>query len=174
MRVVCWLRPEGPAYAYGTMNDRFSVWLRNLSDIRLGAVLLFASFAVNAPLVFLTEALPTSVGEAGPLAAEHMDILARLFLGCVIAPPIETALFQFLPVFLLRRRLGLRWPLVLIASATLFAAAHTYSLHYIVFGFLVGLVFAYGFSVKDRPDDSPFLLVCIVHGLRNAVVSSIL
>jgi hypothetical protein len=153
------------------MNDRLSAWLRNMSDIRLGALLLFASFAVNAPLVIFMEAHPLPVDAAGPIATQSMNVFGRLFVGSVVAPLIETALFQFAPVLLLRRRLGVRWPLVLMASATLFAAAHTYSLHYIVFGFLVGLVLAYGFAVRDKPGDSPFVLVCTVHGLRNAVVS---
>ncbi len=156
------------------MNDRFSTWLRSMSNVRLGAVLLFASFAVNAPLVFFAELPPISGADAGPNEMmQSMSIGTRLFYGSIVVPLFETALFQLGPVLLLRRLLRVRWALVILASATLFAAGHMYSGQYMAFAFLVGLVFAYGFSIRDDQVDRAFVLVAVVHGLRNAVVSLI-
>lgn len=146
-----------------------SVWLRTLSPMSFALALLAASFVVVAPLAVAGELFPAFVLGPGPSTMQSSGLFGRLVLGSIVAPPVETAIFQWAPVRLLQGRLGLPWPLVLVASATLFAASHYYSLGYIAFAFLVGLVLAYGFAVRNRPQDNPFMLVCIVHAIRNAV-----
>jgi len=102
-----------------------------------------------------------------------MGLVAQLVIGSAIAPLIETGLFQSLPIRVLRGRFNLGWAPVLLTSATLFAAAHTYSVVYVVEAFLIGLVLAYAYAIKHEPTDRPFLLVFLVHAVRNGVVSLI-
>jgi hypothetical protein len=89
----------------------------------------------------------------------------------VITPLVETALFQWAPIRLLRTWLKLPTLLAVCTSAALFAVAHTYSIGYVLFTFFVGLVLAYGFVLKDYRGGMAYLLICIVHALRNAIAS---
>ncbi|HEY1394330.1 MAG TPA: CPBP family glutamic-type intramembrane protease [Methylibium sp.] len=156
------------------MTDKLSTWLRSLHPPVFVLALLFASYAVVLPLAFLQTAAPSLELGPGPANMQTMSLPWRLLLGSLVSPLLETALFQWAPIRLLRsRKLTLPWPAVLFVSAALFAAGHTYSTGYVVFAFLIGLVFAYGYAALD---DEPrgmraFVLVCLVHALRNGIAS---
>jgi len=135
-------------------------------------VVVLASFAVVVPVAVTTILMwhPSEPGP-GPESLRSMGLIGRLAIGSVVAPLIETGLFQSIPIRVLRGRIGLTWPTVVCTSAALFAAGHTYSAAYVIHSFLVGLVLAYAYAVKEAPADHPFLLVFLVHAVRNGVAS---
>lgn len=59
-----------------------------------------------------------------------------LGLASLVAPLVETAIFQWVPI----RKLGLRWYWGVLLSASMFGVSHWYSLSYMLAAFLVGLV----------------------------------
>ncbi|WP_261544056.1 CPBP family glutamic-type intramembrane protease [Burkholderia multivorans] len=102
------------------------------------------------------------------------DLATRLLLGSLIAPIVETFLFQWLPIRMLRRVFKARTWLAVSASTLAFAAAHGYSLLYVVVALWGGLVFAAVFVLRDYPGGHPFWVVAIAHAARNALASSVL
>lgn len=134
-------------------------------------VIWFLSYAVLLPLIVLdTMVVSDALHQAGgPTNLPAFGMAGRLIVGSIIAPLVETAIFQWAPIRLLRTWLKLPAALAVGVSAILFGAAHTYSIGYVVFTFFIGLVLAYGFAVRDYPGGKPYLLICIVHALRNAV-----
>ena len=156
------------------MKDALSTWLRSIHSFWFVLLILAATYAVVIPVALLSAVLPSAALGPGPPSMHSYGLLGRLALGSLIAPLAETALFQWMPIRLLRRKLRLPWPIVVLTSAALFGATHTYSLGYVIFAFLVGLVLAYAFAVRSEPERSPFLLVAIVHAIRNAIATLLL
>jgi uncharacterized protein len=153
------------------MNDAVTVWLRRLNPVWFVLLLLVATYVVVLPVPLLELVFPKfQLGEGAASLKVH-GIVGRLILGSIIAPIFETALFQALPIYLLRGKFGVSWPVVLIASAGLFGASHWYSAAYIIFAFLIGMILAYGYAVRRSDGGRPFILITVVHGLRNGVAS---
>jgi hypothetical protein len=134
-------------------------------------VILFLSYVVLLPLVLLDTVVDSQALHmgGGPKNLPLFGLGGRLILGSLIAPLVETAIFQWAPIRVLRTWLRLPLPLAVFASAALFGIAHTYSVGYVVFTFFVGLVLAWGFAAKDYRGGWAYLLICVVHALRNAI-----
>lgn len=145
------------------MRDPFSRWLRRRNPVSFIAILLVATYA--AAMVGFS-VLPTEpVG--GPVSLSTMSLGWRLVLASLVAPLVETAIFQWVPI----RKLGLRWYWGVFLSALMFGLSHWYSLSYMLATFMVGLVFAYGFAARDAATGKPFLLVAVTHAVHNGVAS---
>ena len=148
-----------------------SAWLARLHPIAFVYLIWFMTYAVLLPLVALDNVVVSDAlhQSGGPTNLPMFGMMGRLLVASVLTPVVETALFQWLPIRLLSNWLKLPRALAVFASAALFGAAHTYSIGYVVYTFTIGLVLAYGFVSRDRPGGRPYLLICIVHALRNAV-----
>ncbi len=134
-------------------------------------VVLILTYGVLMPLIYLDSLQPHEALhiEGGPSNMPAFGLARRLVLGSFVVPAIETAMFQWLPLRLLRNGLKLpSWAAIAI-SAALFGAAHGYSSGYVVFTFMVGLVLAWAFVARDYDGGRAYLWVGVVHALRNAV-----
>lgn len=156
------------------MSDWLSNWLRTIHPVWFVLVLLTATYVAVVPLELLRFVMPDFSNRNRPAYISSLGLPGRLLIGSVIAPMVETALFQWAPTRLLHGKFQLPWCYVIFSSASFFAVSHWYSLSYVFFAFLVGLVLAYGFAVRDAPKGRPFVLVWLVHGLRNGVASFML
>ncbi len=159
-------------FGYLRMNDRYSNWLREIDPAYFVFVLLVATYVVTAPLVLLQFFVPSLKQPLqDPTFLQSFGLLGRFLLGSIIVPLVETASLQWFPIFLLRDKLGFHWILVIVLSATLFAQCHSYSTYYMIYAFMIGLVLAYGYAVLQETRGRAFLLICLVHGLRNGITS---
>ncbi len=97
------------------------------------------------------------------------NLITLFFTTVIITPIMETFLNQYLPYYLLKKvkYFQERSYLILLASALFFGLLHLYSLFYIIFGFLLGLVFMYGYMVRIKTDNKTFYLIAITHALFN-------
>ena len=57
--------------------------------------------------------------------------------------------------------------LVLLASALFFGLMHFYSLFYIIYGFILGLILMYGYMIRIKTDRKTFFLIAVCHSLLN-------
>lgn len=159
----------GPMARVVSAEDPLATWLRTLGGGAYVLIFLAASWAVVIPFAALAALLPGQEIGSGPLSGISLGLLGRLLVGSIVAPLIETTMCQWAPIRLLRSRLGLPWPVVLLTSAALFAATHPYSIGYVVFALLVGIVLAYCYAVQAEAGRRPFLFTCLVHALRNGI-----
>ena len=150
------------------MNDRLSLWLKGLHPTPFVLLLVSASFVALAPFAFLATVFPVLVPGPGSSVVKY-GAFVQIAVGVVLAPLIETTLFQALPIELLSRKTRVPWQGNVFISSVLFGAAHRYSWGYVLATFFVGLVFAYGYAVRRRERGWPFLLVFAVHALRNSI-----
>lgn len=135
-------------------------------------VVWILSYGVLLPVIYLDSVAPQHAvlhAEGGPANMPAFSLAGRLVLGMIIVPPIETALFQWLPLRLLHTWLKLPGGLAVLASAVLFGVAHGYNSGYVVSTFLIGLVLAWAFLVRDHEGGKAYLWVGVVHALRDAV-----
>jgi hypothetical protein len=98
----------------------------------------------------------------------NADIVLAI-LAVTLGPLFETWLGQSLPYRLLNKvkRLRERQYLILIIAALFFGINHFYSLLYIIFGSVMGVVLMYGYMVRVKTDSNTFYLIAITHSLLN-------
>jgi membrane protease YdiL (CAAX protease family) len=112
------------------------------------------------PLFYLVEKV-FGENNAGP-------DLSKWFLAIVIAPVVETLLFQHSIFKLLQKNEYTRGKaaVYIIFSALLFGLSHTYSFYYIVAAFAGGLVLAYTYYLYHNAKKAFWTTTCI-HSLHN-------
>ncbi len=95
------------------------------------------------------------------------DLFVRFFLLVLIAPFLETLIFQFLIIEGLSK-LKAKPLIVVSVSAALFSLAHGYNVVYIVAVFPAGLLFGYYYYILRTEDKAiAFLSVVALHAAFN-------
>lgn len=91
----------------------------------------------------------------------------QIFLAVILAPLIETLIFQkwvyqllSLVGWLKRNKI-----LIIFISAVLFGMIHFYSLSYVIYNFFAGVLLMFAYIV--RIDRKPYWTVTVLHGLMN-------
>jgi len=102
------------------------------------------------------------------------DLATRLFVGSLVAPLVETFLFQWLPIRVICRVFKASASLAVCASTLAFGAAHGYSPVYVAVALWGGFIFATVFALRDYPGGRPFLVVAGAHAARNTLASIII
>ena len=123
---------------------------------------------VKAILVLTIQLIsPDSLRHPG----DSYSLMRVLIEFIIIAPWLETAIFQVLPIELGFRLNKASNKLILVSvSALLFSLDHLYSLGYLVYSLIMGLVLAsYYVIIKMRTDDvfKSFAFVSFCHLLMN-------
>ncbi len=99
---------------------------------------------------------------------ETRSTYEQFILGVLLAPLLETWLFQFLPNRLLVKLKLYNQFLLILLPAVLFGAMHvTYSLLYGVCMFIFGLILNYFFLRAKGLSKHYFLLTVLLHALYN-------
>jgi hypothetical protein len=107
----------------------------------------------------------------GPVGNPYSDqsLVAIIVLVCIFGPLFETAVFQSLPIHGLIRITKLPKYCIIAISAALFSVSHYFNLSYIVVTFVIGVKFAYAYTIYLSKKQSAFLVVSAIHMLRNFV-----
>ncbi|MGZ2743138.1 CPBP family glutamic-type intramembrane protease [Burkholderia stagnalis] len=100
--------------------------------------------------------------------------MTRLLVGSLAVPMVETFLFQWLPIRLIRRTFKASISLAIGVSTLLFGAAHGYSFLYVAVALWGGFIFATVFVLRDYPGGRPFVVVAGAHAARNTLASIII
>lgn len=91
------------------------------------------------------------------------------FLAIVIAPIVETLIFQYGVFKILQASKFTRdkYGIYIFISALLFGFVHWYSLRYIVFAFSAGLTLGYTYYLYHKRPEKAFWTTTLVHSLHN-------
>lgn len=114
---------------------------------------------VAEPIIMLLVRLTGEIG--GPSALYEINKYVSLLFGTVIAPIIETLIFQFGIINLTRKSSYIREHigLQIFISAAVFGIFHWYSVTYMFVGFLGGLILAYSYIIFEYKKLNPFWYV---------------
>ena len=109
---------------------------------------------------------------AGSLAVE--GVVLELLIAVIVAPLIETLLFQSLIIeivcnFIKRPRKNI-W-ISVIASSLAFSMNHTYSISYMVITFFAGVILAMAYYLGRYRKEGAIVLVYAIHSVYNLLTS---
>jgi membrane protease YdiL (CAAX protease family) len=90
----------------------------------------------------------------------------EFFVACVVAPLLETVLFQQL-LFKLLHRFKLKHIWIVVIGGLMFGFAHSYNVMYVIDAFFGGMILMSCYILRIRKH--PFLITCIVHALFNFI-----
>lgn len=117
---------------------------------------------------------PSEFSAGVPPGIMRQDQMTRLLVGSLAVPMVETFLFQWLPIRLIRRTFKASISLAIGVSTLLFGAAHGYSFLYVAVALWGGFIFATVFVLRDYPGGRPFVVVAGAHAARNTLASIII
>jgi membrane protease YdiL (CAAX protease family) len=109
---------------------------------------------------------------------QHFLFAKKIFYGVLLIPFIETFIFQYLPIELLKLFAKNKEFFITVISGGLFGFAHYFNnrdYFFSIAAFFAGLIFAsiYLYSKKRKDISFPFLLVFSVHSVINLISISI-
>jgi len=98
------------------------------------------------------------------------SIVLDLLIAVIVAPLIETLLFQSLIIEIVCKIIKRPRRNIFVAvmiSSLAFALNHTYSLSYFIFTFFVGVIFALAYYLGRYRKESAIILVFLIHSIYN-------
>ncbi|WJS94594.1 CPBP family intramembrane metalloprotease [Flavobacterium johnsoniae] len=99
---------------------------------------------------------------------DHYTIKEKIVLFIIVAPFIETLLFQY-AVIEISKSIKMALKYCCLVSAFAFAAFHLYNFFYFSYAFVTGLLFAYLYT-RGKNQRSAILLPFIAHVIYNGIV----
>jgi len=130
-------------------------------------IFLFPSVLLGIITTFLP--VPDMTG-----SLETNSVILDLLIAILVAPLIETILFQSLIIEIIckiikRPRKNI-WISVIVSSAA-FALSHTYSVSYIFITFLAGIILALAYYLGRYRKEGAIILVFVIHSGYNLLTS---
>lgn len=99
---------------------------------------------------------------------DHYTFKEKIVLFVIVAPLIETLLFQYL-VIEICKTIKMRLRYCCFISAIIFASFHLYNVFYFLYTFAGGLLFAFLY-LRGKNQKNAILLPLVAHTLYNGIV----
>lgn len=94
-------------------------------------------------------------------------------MGVIIAPILETIIFQATPFYLVEKFVKIKKKLYVYLFLSPILFIHNFSIGYVITSYLVGWVFAFMYYVAYYRKENAIKLVAVIHFLNNLIVYSI-
>ncbi|CAA9198941.1 CPBP family intramembrane glutamic endopeptidase [Flavobacterium collinsii] len=138
---------------------------QDLQQWQLVLVVILINLLNSYTFKVLAEFLGSDLGKG---FNENYTINEKLVLFVIVAPLLETFLFQYAVIEICKsRKIALRYCCLL--SALIFASNHLYNVFYFLFAFAAGMMLA-GLYVTGRSVRNSFLITLITHTIYNGIV----
>lgn len=99
---------------------------------------------------------------------KQSGIIKIILSGIVLAPILETLIFQKLFFDFLKTKIRVRF--IILISALCFGLSHFYDLSYVINTFFIGIILAIAYAFWSSKKISPFWVVVTIHLLHNLIV----
>lgn len=103
---------------------------------------------------------------------KNKNLFYIFIITVVIGPLIETLIFQLgiIEIVLYFKKTKIFEYLAILISSLFFGLTHNYNIYYLIFGTIIGFLFAIIYLVaKKRKDMNPFIVVCLGHAIINLI-----
>ena len=121
---------------------------------------------LETPMSLLIQAFDLDMGDMSQSLLDR-GAAASFTEAVVIAPILETALVQALPIGALRKWTRLSPPMIILLCAVGFGALHTYSVAYQFATFFSGLGLAWIYLARRDGNGRAFTITALVHAAAN-------
>lgn len=128
-------------------------YLQELSTMRFIVTMILLTFLVIVPFLPLFSLYEKYIGEMGkPINIVTATLLWKIIDGSILAPILETLIFQYAIIEILNsiKILKERSIVIVMVSAVLFGISHSYSYLYIFYAFIIGLLLAYSYLIYKK------------------------
>jgi hypothetical protein len=148
--------------------QRLFVWWENLRLVPFMGVTLLFSYVVFIFFIPFSFLLP-------PMASSGEIHFFKIIESIVIAPVIETLIWQAGVIYLLERFITKKITFQVAISSVLFGLSHYYNITYIFFGIYLGIVLSTAFVLYKRKNSwsEAYGTVVLIHVFRNIIAISI-
>ena len=111
-----------------------------------------------------------------PNCLPKLSFIGKIVAGSIFIPLLETFIFQYLIIEFSNNIKLLKNNnfAIIIISAITFGLSHNYSFLYIFYASIIGLFLAYSYIIYKKKNFSPFLIVTLIHSLRNTITTIII
>lgn len=147
-------------------------YLENLSRVKFIFMIVLFTYLVFMPLILLFYLGEKYIGlMGGATNITRSSLLVEGIGVTIVAPILETLIFQYGVIEILNHISYFKGKNLVIAiiSAILFGVVHSYSVLYMFFGFIIGLLLAYSYILYKKKSFSAFWVVFWIHCIRNSI-----
>ncbi|WP_026895490.1 CPBP family intramembrane glutamic endopeptidase [Clostridiisalibacter paucivorans] len=147
-------------------------YLKTLSPVKFIVLIVVFTYLIFIPLIPLFYLYEKYIGSMNaPVSITRTSLLAQFITVSIVAPIIETLIFQYGVIEILSSINYFKGKniIIVIVSALIFGISHSYSVLYIFFGFIIGLLLAYSYILYKKKDFSAFGVVFWIHCIRNFI-----
>lgn len=95
--------------------------------------------------------------------------IKEFFSLLVLAPVLETIIFQMLVYSFLRYILKFRTITILILSAIIFGISHCYDIVYVIVAAVMGFLFMFLYIILNKREFYPLLITILTHSMLNLI-----
>lgn len=149
-----------------TTNSKINIFnckKRNFG-ISLFAILLCIELIYTIVASYISNLIDPQYIDSNPIVNESLEVI--FILSVIIAPIVETFIFQFLIIEILLL-FKVKHFAIIVISGLLFAVAHFYNLAYILAIVFPGLLFAWYYLYLKVHKKNAFLSVTLLHACSN-------
>lgn len=149
-------------------------YFMQLNVIKFIVYISILTYLVVVPYVVIISFFTDNIGESKVLSSNNL--IEIIFVSLIFAPIVETFIYQTIIIQGLRLFTWFRSQPFIVASisALLFGVSHSYSIYYIIFAFLIGLLLAYSYLVYLYRKESSFWVTVAIHFIRNSAMTFII
>jgi uncharacterized protein len=143
---------------------RILIWWGNLQFAPFVLVSLLISYLIFIFYIPVALFLP-------PRASSGEIQFFKIIESIIIAPVIETIIFQAGVIYLIDRFITKKITFQIAISSVFFGAFHNYNITYIFFGVFFGIVLSTAFILYERKNNwnDAYIAVVFIHALRNMI-----
>ncbi|MGM9475030.1 lysostaphin resistance A-like protein [Pedobacter sp. GSP4] len=140
-------------------------WLKRLNGIVLIALAVLVNLCLS--LIFSSISYFFTGKNIAHGVNEGMPISGTFFLAVILAPILETIIFQYAIIETAKNKMPKVYACFL--SALFFGITHLYNFYYFLFAFIAGLLFAYIYTIGNTVMKS-IGYVFTVHVIYNLII----
>ncbi|NFP92699.1 CPBP family glutamic-type intramembrane protease [Clostridium sporogenes] len=146
---------------------KINKFLKNLTYFKFILIITLCTVATSAILGVIDYFF--YIEPSANLVVSESNFISEFILVIIIAPLIETLIFQYSIIKFLRNFNILKNNniIIILISSILFGLSHPYSLTYIINTTILGIFLSYSFVIYENKNESPFWVVCAIHSLKN-------
>lgn len=147
-------------------------YLKKLPTIKFIVMIVLFTYLIFMPLIPLFYLGEKYIGlMGGATTITRSSLLVEGIGVTIVAPILETLIFQYGVIEILNHISYFKKKNLVIGiiSAILFGVVHSYSVLYMFFGFIIGLLLAYSYILYKRKSFSAFWVVFWIHCIRNSI-----
>jgi membrane protease YdiL (CAAX protease family) len=128
----------------------------------------FLSFLISAVVESVFNLIHINTNHIASPSVKNSGFIKIIIEGIVIAPLLETFIFQKLIFDFFHHKIRIRF--IILLSAAFFGLSHFYDLSYIINTFFIGIILAVAYALWNGKKITPFWTVVTIHLLHNFII----